>query len=156
MALFPSIKSRSTGLIVRKRVEKTSLKFPGFNHKHGARYIVMNKNYTGDLHGLANILPRRKKKQGVTPGMTGKTVNNRNEEDNGEHQWFYPSTEPTAQGQHRGEEEAPEGGGAAGREAEEGDAREGERGGAGHQVTGGVLGRAAGTNLPSKMPTSTK
>ena len=80
VALFPSIKARSTGLIVRKRVEKTSLKFPGFNHKHGARYIVMNRHYTGDLQGIASVLPRRKKKQGVTPGMTGKTVNNRKEE----------------------------------------------------------------------------
>ena len=56
---------------------------------------------------------------------------------------------------------APEGGGAAGREAEGGDAREGEtggRGGAGHLVTGGVLGRAAGTKCAqqnARLPTAT-
>ena len=49
LALFPSIKSRNTGIIVRKRVEKTSLKFPGFNTRHGLRYIQMNKHLTGDL-----------------------------------------------------------------------------------------------------------
>ena len=57
VALFPSIKSKTTGLIVRRRVEKSSLKFPGFNYRQGARYIVMNKNYTGDLTGIASILP---------------------------------------------------------------------------------------------------
>ena len=60
VALFPSIKSMSTGLIVRNRVEKSSLKFPGFNHRQGARYIKMNKKYTGDLQGLRSVLPRRK------------------------------------------------------------------------------------------------
>ena len=56
---------------------------------------------------------------------------------------------------------APEGEGGAGRVAEEGDAREGERGGrggAGHQVTGGVLGRAAGTKRAqqnARLPTAT-
>ena len=44
VALFPSIKSMSTGLIVRHRVEKSSLKFPGFNYRQGARYIKMNED----------------------------------------------------------------------------------------------------------------
>ena len=81
VALFPSIKSKSTGIIIRRRVEKSSLKFPGFNYRQGARYIVMNRNYTGDLHGIANILPRRRKLQGGTPGMTGKAVNDKKEWD---------------------------------------------------------------------------
>ena len=75
VALFPSIKSRTTGLIIRRRVERTTLQFPGFNYRQGARYIVMNRHYTGDLQGLANILPRRRKTQGVTPGMTRKAMN---------------------------------------------------------------------------------
>ena len=95
VALFPSIKSKSTGLIVRKRVEKSTLKFPGFKYRQGARYIVMNEKYTGDLQGLRSILPRRRKRQGSAPGMTGKAVNDRAEEDDGEHQWVYPNREPT-------------------------------------------------------------
>ena len=54
---------------------------------------------------------------------------------------------------------APEGEGEAEREAEGGDAREGVRGGrggVGHLVTGGVIGRAAGTNVPIKMLTCAK
>ena len=56
---------------------------------------------------------------------------------------------------------APEGGGGVEREAEGGDAREGERGGrggVGHLVTGGVLGRAAGTKCAqqnARLPTAT-
>ena len=95
VALFPSIKSMSTGLIVRKRVEKSNLKFPGFKYRQGARYIVMNEKYTGDLLGLRSVLPRRRKRQGSTPSMTGKAVNDRSEEDDGEHQWVYPAREPT-------------------------------------------------------------
>ena len=95
VALFPIIKSRNTGMIVRKRVEKTTLKFPGFNYKHGLRYIKMNQNMTGDLSSLRFLLPRRRKRQGVSPGMTGKAGSDRKEEDNGECQWIYPDREPT-------------------------------------------------------------
>ena len=95
VALFPSIKSKSTGLIIRRRVEKSSLKFPGFNYRQGARYILMNRKYTGDLTGIASILPWRRKKQGVTPGMTGKAGTDRKEDDDGEKQWVYPAREPT-------------------------------------------------------------
>ena len=53
---------------------------------HGLRYIKMNSNLTGNMSGLRNLLPRRRKTQGVTPGMNGKAVNDRKEEDDGEHQ----------------------------------------------------------------------
>ena len=95
VALFPSIKSLTTGRIIRKRVEGSSLRFPGFNYKQGARYIVMNKHLTGNLAPLRNILPRRRKTQGRTPGMTGKAVNDRQEDDDGEWQWIYPARDPT-------------------------------------------------------------
>ena len=56
---------------------------------------------------------------------------------------------------------APEGGGGVEREAEGGDAREGEtggRGGADHLVTGGVPGRAVGPKCArqnARLPTAT-
>ena len=55
----------------------------------------MNEKYTGDLQGLRSVLPRRKEKKGVAPSMTGKAVNDRSEEGDGEHQWVYPAREPT-------------------------------------------------------------
>ena len=95
VALFPSIKSKNTGKIVRKRVERSPLKFKGFNFKHGARYIAMNKKYTSDLHELWGVLPYRRKVNGVTPGMMGKYSNKKEEtEEEMEKQWVFPKREP--------------------------------------------------------------
>ena len=94
VALFPSIKSQNTGRIVRKRIEKSPLKFEGFEYRHGARYIVMNRKYTGDLKELWGVLPYRRKVNGVAPGMTGKAINDRKEDDPS-YQWIFPKREPT-------------------------------------------------------------
>ena len=57
---------------MREEVEESNLKFEGFDYKQGGRYIVMNKQYTGNLKPLWNVLPWRRKNQGTAPGMTGK------------------------------------------------------------------------------------
>ena len=59
-----------------------------------SRYIVVNRQYTGDLKGLWNVLPWRRKVTGRAPGMTGKQMNAK--EDDPEFQWVYPKAEPTA------------------------------------------------------------
>ena len=46
VALFPSMKSLTTGRIVREHVLRSPLKIEGFNWRQGARYIVVNKRYT--------------------------------------------------------------------------------------------------------------
>ena len=43
VGLFPNIKSKNTGRICKERVEKSDLVIEGFDYKHGARYIIMNK-----------------------------------------------------------------------------------------------------------------
>ena len=92
VALFPSIKSRNTGLIVRKRIEKIE----GFSYKRGARYVMMNRKYTSDLHELWGVLPYRRKNTGTEPGMFGKNVNSKNESDvDMDSQWVFPKREPT-------------------------------------------------------------
>ena len=88
------IKSKNTGRIVRVKVEKSELTFEGFDYKHGGRYIVMNKKYTGDLKPLWNVLPWRRKVKGTAPGMTGKSVNS--PDDDPEFEWVYPRAQPTA------------------------------------------------------------
>ena len=93
VALFPSIKSESTGKIVRKRVEDSPLDFDGFEFKHGLRYIVINRRYTSDLKELWGVLPYRRKVQGTAPGMTGKEMNA--QEDDPEYQWVFPRKELT-------------------------------------------------------------
>ena len=96
VALFPSIKSKSTGLIVRKRVEISPLEFKGFNWKQGARYIVMNRHLTSDLQELWGVLPYRRKNQGVEPGMSNKFVGSSKEtEDELESRWVFPKRQPT-------------------------------------------------------------
>jgi hypothetical protein len=54
----------------------------------------MNRKYTGDLKDLWSVLLYRRKTQGVTPGMTGKAVNDKKEE-NIDLQWIFPKRQPT-------------------------------------------------------------
>ena len=49
VALFPSLTARRTGEIVRRRVLKSDLEFPGFCVKRGLLYIKFNEDKTGDL-----------------------------------------------------------------------------------------------------------
>ena len=59
-ALYPSIKSESTGRIIRKRLEKTSLEIEGFSVEKALAYISMNQDLTTDLQEIAHLLPNRK------------------------------------------------------------------------------------------------
>ena len=95
VALFPSMKSKNTGLIIRKQVLKSPLKIKGFNWKQGARYIVVNKKYTGDLGCIWKILPYRRKVNGTAPGMKSKEINSKKGDI--ESQWAFPPSEPTEQ-----------------------------------------------------------
>ena len=66
-ALFPSMKSTTTGKIIRQHVLKSKLKIDGFDWREGARYIVINKKYTGDLGCIWKVLPWCRKVQGTAP-----------------------------------------------------------------------------------------
>ena len=59
-ALYPSIKSKSTGEIIRKKIEETSLKFEGFSCEKGLAYIAMNTHLTGGLDKIKHLMPTRK------------------------------------------------------------------------------------------------
>ena len=59
-ALFPSIKSKNTGRIIREAVEKTTMEFEGFDQQKALAYIVMNRELTSDLEELEHLLPTRK------------------------------------------------------------------------------------------------
>ena len=51
----------------------------------------MNRQYTSELEEIEYMLPKRRKRQGVTPGMIGEKVGT--ERDNLDEQWRYPKTE---------------------------------------------------------------
>ena len=55
VALFPSMQSANTGRIIRQQVLKSPLKIDGFDFREGARYIVVNRKYTGDLRCIWNV-----------------------------------------------------------------------------------------------------
>ena len=69
ISLFPSLDSENTCKIVREEVEKSTITFEGFNKRLGLRYIVTNREYTGDLEPIEKLLPTRFTKPGVKPGM---------------------------------------------------------------------------------------
>ena len=93
VALFPSMKSKNTGIIIRRQIQKSPLKIRGFDWRQGTRYIVMNKQYTGDLSRIWKLLPYRRKVGGTAPGMKSKELNSK--KGNIESQWAFPPTEPT-------------------------------------------------------------
>ena len=95
VALFPSMQSVTTGRIIREHVLKSPLIIEGFDWRQGARYIVVNRRYTGDLKCLLNVFPWKRKVGGTVPGMESKELNSKNGDI--EMQWSFPRAEPTKQ-----------------------------------------------------------
>ena len=89
VALFPSMSSRKTGEIVRKRLMKSKLSFSGFDWRRGAAYVVINKHLTSNIGSLWKVLPYRKKVGGTQPGMTSQGMMGKEEEI--EKQWAFKS-----------------------------------------------------------------
>ena len=88
VALFPSITSERTGIIVRKRVYRSPLKMVGFEWKEGARYIAMSEHLTGPLGTLRRVIPVKRKPGGVKPGITSTDVMSKKSKL--DKQWYYP------------------------------------------------------------------
>ena len=57
VGLFPAMKSKNSGRILRRQAVKGPLKVRGFKWKHGARYIRVNKHLTGDLSKVVKFRP---------------------------------------------------------------------------------------------------
>ena len=74
VALFPSMTSKRTGEILRKRMMKSRLEVKGFDWRRGLVYIVINKHLTSNLGSLWKILPYRRKVGGTAPGMMSQTM----------------------------------------------------------------------------------
>ena len=93
VALFPSMSSVITGRIVREHVRKSQLKIEGFDWMQGGRYIVVNRKYTGDLDCLRDVLPWKRNKGSVIPGMKSKELNSKKGDI--KEKWNFPKKEPT-------------------------------------------------------------
>ena len=95
VGLFPAMKSKNSGKILRRQAVKGPLKVKGFKWKHGTRYIRVNKHLTGDLSKVAKFLPWRRFSGGVAPGMTSEEANSI--DGDVEKQWCFPRCEPNEQ-----------------------------------------------------------
>ena len=74
VALFPSMTSKRTGEILRKRMMKSKMEVRGFNWRRGLVYIVINKHLTSNIGSLWKILPYRKKVGGMmSQAMQGRS-----------------------------------------------------------------------------------
>ena len=73
VALYPSLSPRNTGEIVKNRIEKSNVKFEGFDEKKGLTYIRMNEDRAGNIEELEHLLPKRVSNKGSTPTMAGVT-----------------------------------------------------------------------------------
>ena len=93
VALFPSMQAVTTGRIVREHVKKSPIKIDGFDWRQGGRYIVVNRKYTGDLDCIRDVLPWKRNKGSVVPGMKSKELNSKKGEIT--EQWNFPKKEPT-------------------------------------------------------------
>ena len=77
VGLFPAMKSKTTGEIIRKFIINSEVQVKGFSWQQGARYIAMNKHLTGELEAVNKFLPWKKSKKKVT--MKNKGINKRKE-----------------------------------------------------------------------------
>ena len=92
--LYPSCKGRHTGRCVREAALRSKVKVEGWNYKEAARYIVMGYDrFEIRQMGLDRIVPKRKYKNGTTPGITGPEVLGMHVED--EVKWIFPDREAT-------------------------------------------------------------
>ena len=93
VALFPSMSGETTARIVSKRIEKSSLKFEGFNWKKAGIYILANRKLISHMdREVKKYLPVRRKTGGVEPGMSSAGL--KNKEDREENQWYYHKKNP--------------------------------------------------------------
>ena len=69
VALYPSLTSERTGRIVRESIEKSEVKFEGFDDEKGRAYIGINRGYAGNLTEIEHTLPTRASNKGSTPTM---------------------------------------------------------------------------------------
>ena len=90
IALYPSLSARNTGRIIKERIEKSNIKFEGFDDKKGRVYVVLNKDLAGNLEELKGLLPWRVTNKGTTPTMASVGP-----KWNPDEQWEFPKKELT-------------------------------------------------------------
>ena len=72
VSLYPSMEKQEAADEVAAAVEESSLKWDGVNWKEATRFLVLGRDETWcRKSSLWRVLPRRRYKHGVRPGLTG-------------------------------------------------------------------------------------
>ena len=72
VSLYPSMTKQESADEVAEAVLESSLKWEGVNWKEATRFLVLGRDETWCRGSkLWRVLPRRKHKKGVRPGLTG-------------------------------------------------------------------------------------
>ena len=95
VSLLPSLMSKNTSEIVRKKVTETKMKIEGFDWKRAMIYVKMNRKYVGEIKKeLKKFLPIRTSQRGTEPGMSSESYR---KEKKLKKQWFFIKKEPNEQ-----------------------------------------------------------
>ena len=60
LGLFPAIKSKSTGKIISRMIQKSKIILRGMNWRQTASYMLMNRHLTSDQAPIGEFLPSMK------------------------------------------------------------------------------------------------
>ena len=94
VGLFPNLLAEQTGRLVAKATRESDIKFEGINYKEVARYVRFGmEDFEIRANGLEKIVPKRRFKPGVTPGITGKEPLSKHSND--EIRWVFSMRDPT-------------------------------------------------------------
>ena len=93
VALFLSLSGENTARIVRRRVEKSEIKWRGFNWKKATIYIMANEHLVEGMDKeVKKFFPIRKSNKGTKPGMASEGMNNKERSE--EKQWYWYRKDP--------------------------------------------------------------
>ena len=75
VGLYPSMKKRTTGKVIREEAIRSEVKWQNISWREAARYVAINcEPWEVFDMGLARVVPWRRFKMGCKPGVTGKEI----------------------------------------------------------------------------------
>ena len=94
VGLYPACTAKHSGLVAKKVILKSSMKFEGVNYREAARYCaMMYDKFEIRANGIERVVPIRRHKKGSKPGVTGCGPMSKHKND--EELWLFPNMEPT-------------------------------------------------------------
>ena len=87
--LYPSLEMRMAAKLVEEAILQSKVRWKDLEYMEGARMVAMNRSEEWlRQEGLDKIIPKRRKKGGTAPGVTGKDPTSRNV--GCQEQWVFP------------------------------------------------------------------